>query len=138
MLAGGKVGKGVVIEYSGDRVTNRSHYLLHGTVRLIRVRTFIAFLVGRLTDAPDRRQRPIQYAYDLPQCDFVRLFNKDVPTVHPTSAGDETGSFEREENLLQEFHGDMLTSRNVVTLERRVFMGQRELEQCPEAIFTFL
>jgi len=126
-----------VIENSSNRITDRTHDLLYGTPRLIRIRTIAAFLVRRLTDAADRRQWTIEYAYDLTECNFFRLFNKDISTIDPTSAGNESSSFECEKNLLQEFNGDVLASGNVVAL-KRLSMGQRELKQRSEAIFTFL
>ncbi len=127
-----------MIEDSSNRITDRAHDLLHRTPRLIRVGTVAAFLVRRLADAADRRQRTIEYSYDLTECDLVRLFDKDISSVHSASAGDEPSSFECEKNLLQEFKGDVLASGNVVTLERRFSMNQRELQQRSEAIFTFL
>ena len=136
-MACGKIGKRIVIEDSCNRIANRTHYLLHGTTRLIRIGTIAAFLVCRLTDTPDRCEGTIEYAYDLTECDLVRLFNKDVSSVHPTSAGDEPGSFEHEKNLLQEFNGDVLPSGDIVTLQRRLPVNERELKQRPETIFTF-
>ncbi len=124
----GKVGKGIVIEDSSNRITDCAHDLLYGTSRLIRIRTIAAFLVRRLTDAADWSQRTIEYSYDLTECDLVRLFNKDISSVHSTSAGDEPGSFEREKNLLQEFNGDVLAISNVVTLQRRLSVDQRKFK----------
>lgn len=127
-MAGGKVGQRIVIEDSGNRITDRGHDLLYGTPRLIRIGTIAAFLVRRLTDAADRRQWAIEYAYDLTECDFVRLLNKDISSLHPTSAGDEPRSFECQENLLQEFNGDVLASGNVVALQRCLPVKQREFK----------
>ncbi len=127
-----------MIEDAGNRITDRAHDLLHGTPRLIRVGTITAFLVRRLADTADRRQWTIEYAYDLTECDLIRLFNKDVSSVHPASAGDEPSSFEHEKYLLQEFNGDVLPSGYIVTLQRRLSMDQRKLKQRPEAVFTFL
>lgn len=99
-MVGGKVGKRIMIEDSCDRITDRAHNLLYGTPRLIRIGTIATFLICRLTDTADRCQRTIEYAYDLTECNLIRLFNKDVSSVHPPSAGDEPGPFECEKNLL--------------------------------------
>jgi hypothetical protein len=85
-MGGGKVGEGIVIEDPSNRITDGAHDLLKGAPRLIRIRAIIAFLVRCFTDAPDRRQRTIEYAYDLTECNIVRLFNKNVSSVDSTSA----------------------------------------------------
>jgi hypothetical protein len=64
-MAGGKVGKRIVIEDPSNRIADRAHDLLYGTPCLIRIGTIAAFLVCRLADAADWRQRTIEYAYDL-------------------------------------------------------------------------
>ena len=120
-MAGGKVGKRIVIEDPSNRIADCAHYLLYRTTRLIRIGTIAAFLVSCLADAADWRQRTIEYAYDLTECDFVRLFNQVISSVYPTSAGDEPSSFECEKNLLQEFNGDVLAIGNVVALQRSFF-----------------
>jgi hypothetical protein len=74
----------------------------------------------------------------LTEGDLVRLFNQVISSVYSTSAGDEPSSFECEENLLQEFNGDVLAIGNVVALQRGLFVSERELHQRPEAVFTFL
>lgn len=137
-MACGKVGQGIVIEDSGDGITDRTHDLLYGTPYLIRIRTIAAFLVRRLTHTADRCEGTIEYAYDLAKRDLVRLFDKDISSVHAASAGDESGSLECEKNLFQEFNRDVLASSNVVTLQSLVSMNQRELKQGSETIFTFL
>lgn len=137
-MACGKIGKRIVIEDSSNCITDRTHDLLYGTPRLIRIRTIAALLVRRLTDAADWRQWTIEYAYDLTECDLIGLFNKDISSVHPTSAGDEPSSLECEKNLFQKLNRDVLASGNVVTLQRLLFVNQRELKQRPETIFTFL
>src|SRR5574337_1707697 len=116
-MAPGKVGERIVIEDSSNCITDRAHDLLYGTPRLIRIRTIPAFLVRRFTDTADRRQRTIEYAYDLTERDLVRVFNKDVSSVHTASAGDEPSSLECEKNLFQEFNRNVLASGNVVTLQ---------------------
>lgn len=137
-MARGKVGKRIVIEDSSNRITDRAHDLLYGTPQLIRIRTIAAFLVRRLTDAADRRQGTIEYAYDLTECDLVRLFNKNISSVHTPSAGDESSSLECKKNLFQEFNRDVLASGNVVALQSPVSVIQRELKQRSEPILTFL
>ena len=99
-MAGGKVGKRIMIEDPSNRIADCAHYLLYGTTRLIRIGTIAAFLVRRLADTADWRQRTIEYAYDLTEGDLVRLFNQVISSVYPTSAGDESSSFECEKNLL--------------------------------------
>ena len=127
-----------MIEDPSNRITDCAHDVLYGTTRLIRIGTIAAFLVRRLADAADWRQRTIEYAYDLTEGDLARLFNQVISSVYPTSAGDESSSFECEKNLLQEFNGDMLAIGNVVALQCGLFMSECELHQCPEAVFTFL
>ncbi len=137
-MAGGKVGKRIMIEDPSNRITDCAHYLLYGTTRFIRIGTIAAFLVRRLADAADWRQRTIQYAYDLTEGDLIRLFNQVISSVYPTSAGDESSSFEREKNLLQEFNGDVLAIGNVVALQRCLFVRECEFYQRSEAVFAFL
>lgn len=127
-----------MIEDPSNRIADCAHYVLYGTTRLIRIGTIAAFLVRRLADAADWRQRTIEYAYDLTECDLVRLFNQVISSVDPTSARDESSSFECEKNLLQEFNGDVLAIGNVVALQRCLFVSECELHQRPEAVFTFL
>lgn len=72
-----------MIEDPSNRIADFAHYLLHGTLRLVRVWTVVAFLVGRLADAADWRQRTIEDAYDLTERDLVRLFNQVISSVYP-------------------------------------------------------
>lgn len=126
-----------MIEDPSNRIADFAHYLLHGTMRFVCVGTVVAFLVGRPADAADWRQRTIEYAYDLSECDLVGLFNQVISSVYSTSAGDEPSSFECEKNLLQEFNGDVLAIGNVAALQRCLSVDQREFKQCPKAVFTF-
>ena len=71
----------------------------------------------------------------LTECDLVRLFDKDISSVH-TPAGDEPARLSVEESLRNSrgYAGE----RQWVTLQRHLSMGQREFKQRPEAVFTFL
>ena len=111
--------------------------MLHGALRLIRVGTIAAFLVGRFTDAADWSERAVENADDLAKRDILRLLDKTVPSLDPSAAGEQTGSFERKENLLQELNGDMLTSSNVVTLQGGCSVNRSEFEEGSESVFTF-
>lgn len=117
-----------MIEDPSNRIADFAHYLLHGTTRRIRIGTIAAFLVRRLADAADWRQRTIEDADDLTERDLVRLFNQVISSVYPTSAGDEPSSFECEKNLLQEFNRDVLAIGNIAALQCCLSVDQREFK----------
>ena len=137
-MAGSKVGERVVIQYSGNGITHSAHHMLDRTLGLIRVRTIAALLVGRFADAADWCERAVENAYNLTKCNVSRLLDKSVSSFHPSTAGEKPGSFEGEKNLLQEFNRNVLTSRDVMTLQSIRSMNPREFKKGPEPVFAFL
>ncbi len=115
-MAESEIGERVVIQYPSNRITHGTHHMLQGALRPIRVGTIGAFLVGCFADAANWSERAVKNAYDLTERDVPWWLNKGVPPLHPSSAGEKSGSLEGEKNLLQEFNRDVLASRNVVTL----------------------
>lgn len=128
MTAGRKVGQCVIVEDPGDGVADGSHHLLHGTPSFLRIGAFTTLLVGGFTDAPDWGKGTIQDADYLSQRDAFGLFDEGIAPLHPSSAGDQSGSFKREQNLLQEFNRDVLPIGNVMALERGSPVCERQFK----------
>lgn len=105
---------------------------------MIGVRAVAAFLVSGFADATDGSQWAIEDSDDLPQCNFFRRFDQAVASLDPSTAGEEAGSFERKENLFQEFDRDVLACRNVLPLQGRHSVRHGEFEERAKSIFTFL
>jgi hypothetical protein len=54
----------------------------------------------------------------LAEGDFSRRFNEGITALYPSTAREEAGSLQCQENLFKKFDRDMLTCRNLVALKR--------------------
>lgn len=77
----GKISQCVIVENVGDRVSDRSHDLLHWAVGTVGIGTVAAFLVGSLADAADRGERAIENADDVTQRNVFRLLDEAIPPL---------------------------------------------------------
>lgn len=137
-MTGGKILECVVIQYPGNCVAHSAHDLLHRAMRLVGVGAFAALLIGRFADTADRSEWAVQYADDLTERDVLGVFDETVSSLDPSAAGEEAGSLEGKEDLLQELNRNVLTSGNVVTLQRGRSVNHREFEQGSKSVFAFL
>lgn len=126
-----------MVKNTGNGVADRAHYLLDRTLCFFRVRTFGAFLVGGLAHAADWSQRTVKDSNDLTQRNVFGLLDQSVAAFHASATRKQSGSFQSQKNLFQEFKGDVLSVGNVVTLQRPSSMGKREFEKGAKAVFAF-
>lgn len=61
-----------MIQNVGDRVSDSSHDMLDRAARVVGIGTVTAFLISRLTDTTDRRERSIEHTNDLAERDLFR------------------------------------------------------------------
>ena len=90
-----------VVEDMGRRVPN----LLHGQSNAARflIDALFASRIRRLADAGHQRQRSIQHADDLGQCDVTRLAVEDVAAPPALLALEKAMALELQEDRFQEF-----------------------------------
>lgn len=127
-----------MVENVGNGIPDFTHGLLERARGFGCVGTVRALLVGGLADAADRGEGSIQDTDDLAKRDFFRRFDKGIAAPDSSPTGQQAGAFQREENLFQEFHRDILPFCNFMALEDTPAIGLAQFEQCPEAIFAFL
>ena len=127
-----------MVQDACDRVSNSSHDVLDGTLRLVCIRAIATFLVGGLADASDGRQWSIESADDLPERDVFRRFDQAIAASHAAPTGQQPCPFQRQKNLFEKFDWNMLASGNFMALQRRFAVCECELQQSSQRILTFL
>lgn len=115
-MAGGKIVERVVVKDVGNSIPYRAHHMLHRTLGVFGIGAVSAFLIGRLAHTSDGSERAIQNANHLAKGDLSRRLDECVAAFHSSTAGEEAGSFERQENLFKKFDRDMLACRDLVAL----------------------
>ena len=128
----------MIIQDVGDGVANRSHDVLDRATGMISVRAVAAFLVGSFADTADGSQWSVKDSDDLSQGNLVRWFDQAVAALDASPAGEETGPLECQEDLLKKFDRDVLTCRNVLSLQGCHAVRHGEFEERAKSIFTFL
>src|ERR1041384_5752774 len=115
-MSGDEVVERVMVQDIGAGVTHRIHHILYWTLRMLGIRTVLAFQIGRLAHASDGSERPIQNANDLAERNRSWRLNQCIAPLHPSSARKKAGSFQSQENLFKKLDRDMLASRDVMAL----------------------
>ena len=68
----GEICECIVIQNVCDRIPDGPHDMLDRAARVVGVGTVTAFLISRLTDTTDRRERSIEHTNDLAERDLFR------------------------------------------------------------------
>ena len=98
-----------MVKNIGNGITHLSHGFLQRAGGLGGIGTVRTFLVGRLADTADRRQRPVQNADDLAEGDFFRGLDEGIPASNTTATGQQAGAFQCKQDLFEKLHRDILT-----------------------------
>jgi hypothetical protein len=134
-MPGGEVVERVVVEDTGDGITHRTHRMLYRALGVFGVGAVCAFLLGRLTHTSDGSEGAIQNANHLTKGNLSRRFDKRIPALHPSTTREKAGSFQCQEDLFKKFERDMLTSGDLMALERP--MCKSQFKECPKSVLTF-
>ena len=115
-MAGGKIVERVVVKDAGNGIPHRTHHMLYRTLGVFGIRAVSAFLIGGLAHTSDGSEGAIQNANHLAKGDLSRRLDECVAAFHPSTTGEEAGSFERQEDLFKKFDWNMLSCRDLVAL----------------------
>src|SRR5271154_3064490 len=121
------------LEHVGQR--GRVHYLRSRVAHLFHdnpdaatafVATLAASHVRRLADAWQRRDRPVQYAYNVPDADLTGVAAEEISAALALLALEQSLVLEFEQNQFQEFARNTLTLRQIGDQHRSlaIFLGQ--------------
>jgi len=129
-----------MIENIRDRIAHVQHDALNraGVVAfLVGVWAVAALLIGGFTDACDRCKRSIQNTDHLSQGNVVRRFEKTIPTAHTAPAREQTGIFQRQQDLLKKLDGNLLLFGNFMTLDEMLAVVFSQCDERSKGILAF-
>ena len=136
-MPGDEVVERVVVQDIGNRITDRTHHVLHRTLGVFGIGTVPALLIGRLAHTSDGSEGAVQNANHLAEGNLSRRLNQCVAALHPSTTREETSSFQCQEDLFEKFDWDMLAGCDLVPLECSLAMRKGELKQGTESVLAF-
>src|ERR1700678_2566884 len=130
------VGQRGGIHYLRSRVTDIFHHDPDAATAL--VTTLAASHVRRLADARQRRNRPVQHAYNVPDADEARVAAKEIPPTLALFALQQPLVLELQQDQFQELARDTLALRQIGNQHRSLSIFLRQNHHRLERVFRLL